>query len=46
MYADEESSMVKDMKPDDDWDEERIPQAFEIHNITNYPYIFKMFDIP
>ena len=46
MYADEESSMVKNMQPDDDWDEEHIPQAFEIHNITNYPEIFKMFDIP
>ena len=34
------------MKPDDDWDEEHIQQAFGVHNITNYPYIFAMFDIP
>ena len=44
-YADEESEMIKDMKPDDDWDEEHIPQAFGVHNITNYPEIFEMFGI-
>jgi hypothetical protein len=37
--------MVMNMKHDDDWDEEHIPQAFEIHNITKYPDIFKMFGI-
>ena len=44
-YVDIESEMVKDMKPDDDWDEEHIPQKIGLHNITEYPEIFKMFDI-
>ena len=45
-YADDESSMDKNMNHDDDWDEEHIQQAIEAHNITKYPDIFEMFGIP
>ena len=44
-YSDIETNMEK-LGADDDWDTEHIPQAIEIHCITKYEFIFKMFDIP
>jgi len=44
-YGDIETDMEK-LGPDDDWDSERIPQYTEIHAVTKYEHIYKMFDIP
>ena len=39
---------MEKLGPDDDWNEEHIPQAIELHMVVmpNYEHIFKLFNIP
>ena len=45
-YMDSETEMDKNIGPDDDWDEEHIPQAIEAHMVSKYQHIFDLFHIP
>ena len=45
-YMDSETEMDKNIDPDDDWDEEHIPQAIEAHMVSKYQHIFDLFNIP
>ena len=45
-YIDSEAEMDKNIDPDDDWDEEHIPQAIEAHMVSKYQHIFDLFHIP
>ena len=37
---------MKHLGPEDDWNEEHLPQAIEIHNVDKYDNIFNMLCIP